>query len=94
MPRTNNLKSKIVISWLQELHHDKSILTRKFFTNNELFDLYSSTASDENKIESLITFTRLLTKTVELKLYPKFRVRITRTKNGRKLNIFLYIATN
>ena len=48
MPRTNNLKTKIILSWLQDLHHDKTILTRKFFTNKELFDLYTSTSLDES----------------------------------------------
>ena len=49
-----------VVAWLRRVHDDNEIVTRTFFTEDELFSLYQSTRNNDDLDLSSESFKRLI----------------------------------
>ena len=89
-------KRRLLVLWLERIHDDQSIDTRRFFTLDELHELYLQTRNDgENVGEELSSFFRLVKSINRFGLMKNLKIKsLPRTLSIKHRRISHYILVN
>ena len=82
---TKVVRTPVFMSWLKQVHEDRSFHTRRFFSLVELHSYFSQTTDE---IVSLKSFARNINKIVDEGLYPFLRRREKRTSKKKTVITF------
>ena len=87
-------KKKYLKTWLEKINMDSTIVTRKYLSSKELYDIYFHTSEDHsNLINNETSFDRLLNSVATNELCKFLKRRHTRT-GSKNVTEFILVHEN